>query len=215
MSTEICPAEFMVAKVRTTRLRVSVATGNIQPESVSCMSQVKEIFDMVWLLDIDSWARGLFHDIDDEKIYQARLLAEIFAVATRLYSILTLPRSAVAAWAVSDPDIEGRYPTVAGHGTVDSLRRGHCDELLRMLHERWANLGYQKRLWWPAIVAGFAVAEKTTKEQQYMDDYLVAIWKLPDIAASSIIVVEKLRAFWLSGKTTWDECFDEPLPVSL
>lgn len=214
---EPCPVEFHLARVRITRLRVALARSKLSPEHASVAAQVQEIFDTLLLFDSSKWVKERSGDQSDEAQHQARIMAHIYAVAIRLYGILTLPPSVTAVWAASSSRIESSYPAAPGCGRrpYESLRRRHRDELLDLLRA-WSGTGRLK-VWlaWPLMVAGVAVADDAVENQMYIDASLLAIWRVPDVSNSSITALEKLRVFWLSGKTGWEDCFDEPIPSAV
>lgn len=212
---EPCPVEFHLARVRITRLRVALVCTKLSPEHASVAAQVQETFDTLFLFDLGKWVEQRYGDKGDEVRRQARIMGRIYAVAIRLYGILTLPPSATAAWAASSSPIESSYPASPGCSVYESLCRQHRDELLGLLR-KWSGKGRLK-VWlaWPLIVAGVAVADDAVENQLYIDASLLAIWRVPDVSNSSITALEKLRVFWLSGKTGWEDCFDEPIPSAV
>lgn len=212
---EPCPVEFHLARVRITRLRVALSCTKLSPEHASVAAQVQETFDTLLLFDMGEWVEERYGDKGDEVRRQARIMGRIYAVAIRLYGILTLPPSATAAWAASSSLIESSYPASPGCSVYENLRRQHRDELLGLLR-KWSGKGRLK-VWlaWPLIVAGVAVADDAVENQLYIDASLLAIWRVPDVSNSSITALEKLRVFWLAGKTGWEDCFDEPIPSAV
>ncbi|KAJ6784778.1 hypothetical protein PWT90_05738 [Aphanocladium album] len=209
---EPCPIEFHLARVRITRLRAYFARGTQLPVNPRMRYQLQDILDAVWLFDVRGWIEEKFHDKDDEKQKQAATMARIYAVAIRLYGILTLPQSDVVAWAGSSAEIGNRYPTERCYNHYKSVRKGHRDELLGMLREHWDSIKWKMWLQWPLTVLGVAVADGTAGEKEFIDESLFAVWRDTTVHVSSIAALEKLRAFWLSGKTAWEDCFDEPIP---
>lgn len=215
---EPCPVEFHLTRVRITRLRVLLARGKAAPAHASVAVKMQAIFDTLLLFDLEAWVADRFGDKSDEARQQARIMGPIYAVAIRLYGILALPASAVAAWAMLPPQATSAYPAVVGCSTHESLRRRHRDELLRLLRGSWAHVQLKMWLTWPLAVVGVAVADgddAAAANQDFVDASLLAIWRLPDVSSSSITALEKLRVFWGSGKTGWEECFDEPIPSAV
>lgn len=88
----------------------------------------------------------------------------------------------------------------------------HREELLALLRQTWDSLRYHGGLAWPLIVAGVAASDGSAQDRDYIDRRLCYIWQRPLTAATFLLAVEKLRAFWRSGKTGWEDCFDEPTP---
>lgn len=197
---EPCPAAFHLARVHITRLRVAVAHKTITDQSTLIL-RVLDAFNSTWTFDLEGWIEEEFGDKDEDEKHRARTLALIYGLAIRLYGILTLPRWAVAAWGMSSPKIKKEYPPVPGCGAYESLRRRHRDNLLKMLLKQWSQVATRKHLAWPFAVVGVAVANTDVETQRYVERCLFAIWKLPGVTTSSIAALDKLRVFWLSGKT--------------
>ena len=96
----------------------------------------------------------------------------------------------------------------------ESLRVHHREELLRMLRRQWDRDELKYWLAWPFLVVGVAVADDT-ETQRFVDGSLLEIGKIPSVTSSFISVLYKLRVFWASGSTEWDDCFDEPVPSAV
>ena len=211
---EPCPVEFHLAKVYITRLRVSLAQ-RMPPDIDSVTFKVQQIFNSIWNFDLRAWIKEKFGDKDEQVQHQTRIIGLMYALAIRLYGILTLPEPAIAAWAVSSPKIRKAYPAIPGCDPYETLRRRHREGLLEMLREQWDQVKLKKWLAWPLTVVGVAVADDTIENQTFVDESLLAVWKVPDVPNSSITGLEKLRVFWASGKMGWEECFDEPIPSAI
>lgn len=209
-----CPVEFHLAKVHITRLRVSLARG-LPPNDVSVVLKVQQIFDSIWLFDLRSWLKDKCGDKDEEQQHQAHIISLIHALAIRLYGILTLPEPAVARWLKASSQVRSAYPAIQGCSSYEILRRRHREQLLGMLREHWNQVKLKKWLAWPLTVVGVAVVDDTVENKVFVDQSLLAVWKIPDVPNSSITGLQKLRTFWLSGKTGWEDCFDEPIPSSI
>lgn len=212
---EPCPAEFLLARVRLTRLRVSLTDRNFHQDYGNVTSNVQVIFDTIWLFDLDRFIEQQFGTEDLEVQAEARIMGRVYAVAIRLYGILTLPRPSVAAWAVSSPDVRRSFPLIPGCSLYESLRRQHRDELLGTMREHWGSVRLHKWFAWPLIVAGVAVVDDAVEHREFVDKSLFSIWRITEIHTSFIAVLEKLRIFWSSGRIGWEDCFDEPIPYGI
>ncbi|KAJ3493885.1 hypothetical protein NLG97_g4444 [Lecanicillium saksenae] len=212
---EPCPADFHLARVRITRLRVDLAWGKTSSSMAGAVRKVQEIFDALWRFNLDEWVAEEFRDKGEDLKEQAQLMGPIYAVAIRLYGILTLPELAITAWASSSPDIVSAHPIIPGCSIYETIRRQHRDQLLRMLRQAWDEARLKKWLAWPLVVLGVALAHDTSRNRRFVEESLWAIWKIPYVSTASIAALEKLRIFWLAGKTGWEECFDEPVPFSI
>lgn len=172
---EPCPAEFHLARVRLTRLRVSLADRNFPQDYDNVTSNVQVIFDRIWLFDLDRYIEQQFGKKDLEVQAQARIMGRVYAVATRLYGILTLPRSSTAAWAVSSPEVRSSFPLIPGYILHESLGRQHRDELLGTMREHWGSVRLHKWLAWPLIVAGVVVVDGAVDHKEFVDKSLFSI----------------------------------------
>ncbi|KAM3485205.1 hypothetical protein MY8738_001453 [Beauveria namnaoensis] len=202
-----CPAALYPLLVHITRLRVSVV-NNRPPRKANLALAVQDIFNTTWRFDADAWA--------ESKSWQGevdigRVMGRVFPLAIRLYGILTLPEASLVAWAASSADIATAYARLPGRSVLDSLRIQHREELLSLMRSSWYLLKYKTSLVWPLLVAGVAAADSTAKDREFIEGCLEAILAMPITACSFITVVDKLRAFWASGKTEWEDCWDEPI----
>ncbi|OAQ96193.1 hypothetical protein LLEC1_03077 [Akanthomyces lecanii] len=163
-----CPTELYVNMVHISRLRAVLASKGNRPDETTVNQQVRRIFDSISHVDADEWAaKPMFKD----KIDAVAAVGRIFAVAVRLYGILTLPQSATSR---------------------------HM-------------LMHTTSLCWPLIVGGVAVAGGAAEDQDFIEKSLLSIWALPNTSACLIMAIRKLRPFWASGKTGWEDCFDMPV----
>lgn len=192
--------------VHITRLRVSVADNRQLPRA-SLALKVQDMFNTTWHFDPDEWAES---DSWHGEVEVGRVYGRVFPIAIRLYGILTLPASALIAWATSSAEIKLAHATLTGHSIVESLRIQHREELLALLRKNWGAVKYKPALVWPLLVAGVAVVDGAAEDRQFVEDCLDTILAMPITACSFITVVDKLRAFWRSGNTEWEDCWDEP-----
>ncbi|KAJ6779757.1 hypothetical protein PWT90_06289 [Aphanocladium album] len=212
---EPCPVDFHLARVRITRLRVALAWDRKASAIASAVRRTRDVFDSIWHFDLDRWVDEEFRTKSTALKDQAQVMGPLYALAIRLYGILTLPDAAITAWVSSSAEIEKAHPVIPGCSVYESVRRQHRDGLLRMLRELWDKARLKKWLGWPLVVLGVALAHDTSRNKNFVEESLWAIWAIPDIPSSSIAALEKLRVFWLSGKTEWEECFDEPIPFAI
>ncbi|TQV96049.1 DUF300 domain-containing protein [Cordyceps javanica] len=201
-----CPQDLYPLFVHITRLRVAVAY-NRQPPRNSLALQVQDIFNATWHFDPDEWAES---DSWKGELEVGCVMGRVFPVAIRLYGILTLPRFAIVAWAVSSADKRVAYMALPGESIFDSLRVRHKREILALIRRHWDILQYKTSLVWPLLVAGVAAVDGPAEDRKYIEECLQAIVSMPITACSFITVIDKLRAFWASGKSEWEDCWDEP-----
>ncbi len=200
-----CPTELYIAMVHISRLRAALASGASKPDQPPVGQQVRRIFDSIAHFNADDWAKKpMFKDKADA----VAALGRIFAIAVRLYGIMTLPKSAIVSWALSS---ELAPPAVSCLELYDTIRTWQRDELLALARQSWHQLMHKTSLCWPLIVAGVAVADGSAEDQDFIERSLLSIWSLPNTSACLIIAIRKLRPFWASRKTAWEDCFDKPL----
>ncbi|KAJ3492580.1 hypothetical protein NLG97_g5289 [Lecanicillium saksenae] len=204
-----CPVDFQIAIVHINRMRAACAKFAMRPtpESQAAMARkVSEMFEKLQDADLDEWSQGVDWTHDKEKL---KLAARIFLVAVRLYGILTLPSPVVMPWVASSAQAQSKIPGMSAYETV---RLQHHQELMALLREDWETIEYQGSIAWPLIVAGVASAKGPAEDCGFIDHCLGTIWRKPSAAATFLLALQKLRDFWRSGKTGWEDCFDEPTP---
>ncbi|KAI1295301.1 fungal-specific transcription factor domain-containing protein [Xylaria venustula] len=123
------------------------------------------------------------------------LVGRIHQSATALYCILSLQ----SALLLPNP------PTATLQQTVHT----HYERLLLDLKEGHKQSNFKNCFFWPLVVAGVAAVRGTAFERAFVADTL-----RENVAhmgcAMPILARRVLEAFWSSGKTGWDECFDQP-----
>lgn len=87
--------------------------------------------------------------------------------------------------------------------------RTHYDRLLLDLKEGFQYVGFKNCFFWPLVVAGAAAVRGSVFERTFIADLMRDAVK--DMGSSMPLLARKvLVAFWESGKTGWDDCFDQP-----
>ncbi|KAJ6784797.1 hypothetical protein PWT90_08267 [Aphanocladium album] len=182
---------------------VLIAT-EVRTPAANMHSVTIDLFDTLRDLDLNSW-------IDQKKwgnFTAGRNLAELYQVATGLYGILSLPQAAVAAAAAA-----------AGHGAESSfvayhkMRTTYSLKLTALLKKIQPVLREPSVLVWALAVAGVGATSQDTRDQHWIAQQLFVCWLTGDDSFGPISCRNKLRAFWQSGKTAWDDCFDEPIAI--
>ncbi|KAJ3473576.1 hypothetical protein NLG97_g10236 [Lecanicillium saksenae] len=219
-----CPAEIFIAIVYVTRLRGAIAraeNGSAIDQDLtlsidSIPIKVKEIFDNTQQFDVSKWAEDLLANNQDYWSPEHSpgsadallpMIGEIFCVAVRLYGILALPEWAVESWASSASDMRAQTSRLTSCESAGAL---HRQALLVLLRKVCGQITHDEGLAWPLVVAGVAVADGSADERAFVERCLWNVWRLPNTVASFALVIDKLGAFWRSGKTRWEDCFDEP-----
>ncbi|KAM3566620.1 hypothetical protein ARSEF4850_000373 [Beauveria asiatica] len=206
-----CPTQLSIAMVHISRLRAALALAQREKEkgkldkTFVVEQQVRCIFASIARFDADDWAAG--PEFVDKRDTVAKV-GRIYAIAVRLYGIMTLPPSAFAS-CVGPASGPGGEEQTATHGAL--IRARQRDELLALTRRSWDQLRHTTSLCWPLIVAGVALADGSPQDQDFIEKSLLSIWGLPNTSACFITAIRKLRPFWDSGKTGWEDCFDTPL----
>ncbi|OAA71540.1 C6 zinc finger domain protein [Cordyceps fumosorosea ARSEF 2679] len=197
-----CPPTLFVVLKNLTQLRGRIAGGKC-PKSVM-NSSVRDLFDKISAFDRDTWAESVTCGSHDT----ASAMARIFQVAVRLFGVLSLPQSATASWAVA-----AGYPRLPGMSMYDSVRVSHRRELLLLLDPYRGTFKTVLSLAWPLTVAGVSLGgDGRVEDRLFIAESLLDMWKSRLARCGPILCLEKLRVFWSSNKTAWDDCFDEPVP---
>ncbi|OAQ96194.1 hypothetical protein LLEC1_03076 [Akanthomyces lecanii] len=197
-----CPAPLFVVLKNLNQLRGRIADDNCPKALLE--RTVRDLFDRVSAFNHDRWAETIAFEAGD----LAATMSRIFQVAVRLYGILSLPHSAIVYWAVAT-----RYPRLPGASIYDSVRIAHRRELLDLLYPFRGRFRSLLSLAWPVTVAGVSLGgDGSAEDCRFIAEALLGMWKSPLSRVGPILCLEKLRVFWDSGKTVWDDCFDEPVP---
>ncbi|KAJ6779758.1 hypothetical protein PWT90_06290 [Aphanocladium album] len=206
----LCPTALSISMVHTSRLRAALAKKHNGLDKDSIAREVKRIFDAITQFNPEEWAaQPIFTGNTQAQVLPT--LGRIFALAVRLYGVLTLPQSAVVSWVLSSGK---QHETMCDLEIYDSLRVWQREELLALTRQSWDYLKTTTALRWPLIVAGVALADGSPEDQDFVDKSLMSIWNLPNTAACLLLAIQRLRSFWASGKTEWEDCFDTPIPSS-
>ncbi|KAJ6786957.1 hypothetical protein PWT90_04594 [Aphanocladium album] len=200
------PTGLFLAMFHISRLRHQIASGEVSdPQLLKHM--VAEIMGR-----IDSFNHAIWLGEKEEEAKDLDILAAVAHVcqaAIRLYGILTLPTAAVVSWATSQS-----YPVVPGLDSYQSLRTVQGKELMKQLRDIWPTVTFKAGLTWSLTVAGVAVSDGAAADREFVSLRLLDIWLGSEAGYSLEHDCRlKLHKMWLHGKTEWEECFDEPVPL--
>ncbi|KAJ6783771.1 hypothetical protein PWT90_07676 [Aphanocladium album] len=190
-----CPTALFLEMVHITRLRVLVESRTIMAAHIQTIAS--KIFDRIDSFDPENWTET--YKLPTAPIVTS--IARAYKAAVMMYGILTLPPSAFVAWSAS-------------RGVLHSRRRlfiTQRDELVAQARKTWSALNSQSSLCWPLIVAGVALANGPLEDQEFVSSCIRTIWLHPNAYCGPIVCLDKIRALWQSGKTGWEDCFDEPV----
>ncbi|KAK5991038.1 Phomenoic acid biosynthesis cluster-specific transcriptional regulator-like protein [Cladobotryum mycophilum] len=101
------------------------------------------------------------------------------------------------------------------HAGLSCNHRGQInhDSLFYLLMEAYSMPIRIDHIFWPILVAG--VAAKTEQERQLVEQYFLTAVQDPFTGSSPRRAMVLLRKFWASGKTNWDDCFDQPYSLGI
>lgn len=201
-----CPLDLLIVMARMTNLRAAIACYGLGFNHEATM---QDLLNATLEFDANPWAERIFLDEPDLGV----LCARMFQVALRLHGIPSLPRRAIVRWARSSSLALDAYPDVApvGCNAYETLRTLHRDELMGLVRLARENWQLVMPLYWPSMVAGVAVVDEEAKDQEFVARRLLDIWRQPGTSCSFIMILDKLRKFWILDKTGWDDCFYEPI----
>lgn len=179
-----CPSHLFLDILAINMLRVQ------RPKSDDLLSSAIPIFDHIDAFFPDSWTEP--YDIPAKSI--RAMIASIFKSSVALYGALVLRQYVKPVIA-------------AGHFPRPELL---LSELLLLINEAAKTLRFTALLSWPLAVAGVAAADATAADQKVITSHLRKVKPSFNKLTGPMRTMEKLEKFWVSGKTAWDECFDEP-----
>ncbi|KAJ3478464.1 hypothetical protein NLG97_g8572 [Lecanicillium saksenae] len=182
------------------RLRARAFAGELTETSLT--ASVHHLFDEVSSVEVDDWIRETSAHTDN-----AVDLAAIFRAAVLLYGILALPRRAVALWARSLAGNEG----ITRLDAYGSVRLAQQKALLKMMRELAPRLTCRCCITWPLTVLGVAVSDGWLDDaRDFVVESFLFVSAERGEGGGGFKTLRKLREFWSSGKTGWDDCFQEP-----
>ncbi|RFU73025.1 hypothetical protein TARUN_9234 [Trichoderma arundinaceum] len=180
-----CPAPLFRELFLINRLRLEAATSDGVSEPSLC-----EV-----LHRIDMYPVPLMSEPMDEKRANDLLLVSLlFKSAVAVFGALTLPCTSQCS--SCKPCAE--------------LQRVHRANLLHLLDTTSEFLPLLDHILWPVVVAGTAAATGAVADQMLVEMYLLNGVRDPFTGGCTSAALATMRRFWASGKTGWDECFDQP-----
>ncbi|KAI0486979.1 fungal-specific transcription factor domain-containing protein [Xylaria cf. heliscus] len=92
---------------------------------------------------------------------------------------------------------------------LSRLRSTHYDRLLLDLREGFRHVNFKNCFFWPLVVAAAAAARGSAFERAFLADLMSD--SVADMGSSMPLLARRVMvAFWDSGKSGWDDCFDQP-----
>ncbi|KAL6856723.1 hypothetical protein J3F83DRAFT_375467 [Trichoderma novae-zelandiae] len=133
-------------------------------------------------------------DMDDKRAHSLLFVSLLFKSAVAVFASLTLPCTSRCA--------PGK--PCAG------LRKTHRANLFHLLDTTAEFLPLLDHILWPVVVAGTAAATGSVEDRMLVEMYLLNGVRDPFTGGCTGSALATMRRFWESGKTGWDECFDQP-----
>jgi hypothetical protein len=184
---QMCPLPLFAEIVKTNHLRMrSTECGSFEVQGL--FTEACEILERIHTFSASQWAKSKSASVDDWA-----LVGEIYQAAVALFCILSLQSSTV-------------LPT--NHALRAQCNK-HGQKLQLLLSQGLTLLKLKRFLIWPLVVLGVeavcgGVAMRTFVSTQLVELSRYVGTQVPQTAK------RVLEAFWASGLTRWDHCFDRP-----
>ncbi|KAI1757696.1 hypothetical protein F4782DRAFT_479515 [Xylaria castorea] len=210
----ICPPELFINIIRINHLRALATCGIATSSSAVSSSSSASLFssssspsctseedlpvytDAQTLLDRSlDFSPQSYAEVNGNSDTRDKwlLVARIHQSATVLFCILSLQNVLLLPESIE----------------LSRVLRTHYDRLLLDLKEGFQYVNFKNCFFWPLVVAGAAAVRGTTFERAFVADLMSDSVK--DMGSSMPLLARKvLMVFWGSGKTGWDDCFDQP-----
>ncbi|PHH82036.1 hypothetical protein CDD83_3382 [Cordyceps sp. RAO-2017] len=216
-----CPQELFVEIVRTNQLRRRLAHHHHGgPAARDAARAVRRQHQRLPDFSPPDWAAAREASSPPATWL---LLGRLFHSAAVLFAHATLagfvddgrPAAAAAGDEEADPGAEegeagpdpGAEEGEAGADPVAS----HRAQLFRLLEQGLASEVTRYGILWPLVVAGFEAAHGTPAQRVLVERGLIDMSR--ESGAAVVVARNALKAFWLSGKRCWDDCFHEPFAL--
>lgn len=183
-----CPTKLFAEIVAINRLRLMATSCKIG----ALMPAVNAIFRRIQAFDPETWRISENFPIPD--IPEVPLMARIFQLSVSLYGLLSLRLE------MTDASVAPGWAN----------RAATLSELLTLMRKAAVQPKCLNVMVWAAAVAGVALADGGPAEsRQFIIDCLVAVDS--GILGYGIAAVtwRRLEVFWASGKTSWEDCWNE------
>lgn len=187
-----CPTVLFIQIRIISQLRTSVSQGAPQAQIAAA---AHEVLVAITAFSPPRWMSSEpshWNFADNPELFES--IAHMWKDSVLLYGILSLPEYAAV---------------ILRNGASKSEIR---QRLLRRIGLTWALINANHPpLFWCLVVAGVAFADGDKASQKIISDRIHQIGRRPDCSAAPLYILRKLEIFWDSGRTAWDDCFDECL----
>ncbi|KAI0973544.1 fungal-specific transcription factor domain-containing protein [Xylaria arbuscula] len=168
----------------------SVSSSSSPEEDISIYADPQTILSQILHFSPETYASG---NSNARTYANWHLVGRIHQSATSLYCILSLQSALL----------------LPNTPTLQQTTHTHYERLLLDLKEGYKQSNFKNCFFWPLVVAGVAAVRGTAFERAFIADTL-----RENVAhmgcAMPILARRVLGAFWSSGKSGWDGCFDQP-----
>ncbi|KAH7020769.1 uncharacterized protein B0I36DRAFT_367252 [Microdochium trichocladiopsis] len=192
----MCPRTLLLAIVNINELRAEGMLHQFHlPDEPSPLPTPAELLAQIDAFDPVPWSDSI------TKGHQPQVVAlgELFKTTTRLYCILSL-------------QAVGLIPRTVELEVTKAL---HGDKLFGMLRAQMrSNILMQKSCLFSVAVAGFMAAHRGEEDRVYIRDECEFLSRSAG-QASPLMLNVALQSFWESGRTEWDECFEQGYALSV
>lgn len=199
-----CPLDIRLVIIHATRLRHKLATTTDYLSKST--KTIHGFFDTLTEFDIKAWA-GNDNPLGEAS---AQDMGELYRLAAWQYAVLTLPSSATRARAQND---ELRRIQTENSKLQDLSQTSRKSELMQKIRTTFVKAEYPVAFKWPLLVAGVAAADGPTEDQAFVEECLQTLLDHPLSDGGLFLCLQRMRDFWESGKTAWEDCFHEPVPA--
>ncbi|KAJ3483934.1 hypothetical protein NLG97_g7180 [Lecanicillium saksenae] len=180
-----CPTQLFLCIRDVNRLRRQIASGDYSAGLMQ--AAIHAVFENIAAFRPDQWLERY----EMPRASFRATLARIYQVAVALYAKLTLASHASIEYKADDQVAEARHLIHLIVSAKDSMP--------------------PKPMCWPLIVAGAALAPARYSDKAAVEERLHEVGSRSDAGDGALAALTCLRAFWVSGKTSWDDCFTKPI----
>ncbi|KAH6605416.1 hypothetical protein Trco_007123 [Trichoderma cornu-damae] len=180
-----CPAPLFREIFLINRLRLEAAASDGLSEPSLC-----DVLERIDTYPVPLAAESL----DQKRANDLLLVSLLFKSAVAIFGALTLPCTSQCSSCRPCAELE----------------RTHRANLLHLLDTTPEFLPLLDHILWPVVVAGTAAATGTVADQMLVEMHLLNGVRDPFTGGCTSAALATMRRFWASGKTGWDECFDQP-----
>lgn len=186
----LCPPLLFVEQIRINRLRYLATVSNSNAEALS--EEAYKILERIHTVSIQEWV-----DLKPSSTKDWTLMGNIYQAAVALFAILSLQSIFI----------------LPNDAVLQNLRMACSRRLQCLIKTGLASPEINRFMLWPLVILGVqAVQDGTMRSyvQTQLEDLSYKIGTYAPMTAKHV-----LEAFWSSGETSWDACFDRPYAFTM